>query len=234
MPLISAYNIHKTYRLGKVSVPVLRGLDFEVNEGEWVAVLGSSGSGKSTLLHILGALDTPDSKKGSVKYGDLNVLSSSGSSQNQYRNKEVGFIFQFYHLLPEMNVLENTTIPAMVRYGYLGYLKRRKEIRSEAQQILEAFGMGDRLKHRPNELSGGERQRVAIARALINDPKLVLADEPTGNLDAKTGSQILDVIEEMHTTRKKTLVMVTHDPNTAARANRIVQLEAGLIKSVEV
>lgn len=230
MPLIIGRDLHKTYRLGKVDVPVLRGADVEVQDGEWVAVLGASGSGKSTLLHLLGGLDRPDRNGGEVHFRDRNVNRFSAAEVNRYRNVSVGFVFQFYHLLPELNVLENTTLPAMVRYGRVGYVRRRGAVRRRGEELLDAFGLAHRLKHRPAELSGGERQRVAIARALLNEPDVLLADEPTGNLDANTGGQILDVIAETHR-RGQTIVMVTHDKSIAERADRIIQLRDGRLQN---
>ncbi len=227
-PILQVRAIHKTYRLGRVDVPVLRGLDLDVREGEWVAVLGASGSGKSTLLHLCGALDRPDRNGGSITYRGQNLSGWTTSEKDRYRNMTVGFVFQFYHLLPEMTVLENTALAAMVRYGRFGYSMRRRQVQRRAGELLEAFGLSERVRHKPAELSGGERQRVAIARALMNEPQLLLADEPTGNLDAVTGSQILDVIAETHK-QGQTIVMVTHDRAIAGRADRLVQLTAGRI-----
>ncbi|MBL1217178.1 MAG: ABC transporter ATP-binding protein [Planctomycetes bacterium] len=230
--LISARNVHKTYRLGRILVPVLHGVDLDVKAGEWVAVLGASGSGKSTLLHILGSLDRPDEqdgKRGTVSFHGQDVHQQSAWVQNEYRNGKVGFVFQFYHLLPEMTVAENTALAAMIRLGRFGYQKHHHEIREAANTLLDAFGLGDRLDHRPAELSGGERQRVAIARALMNEPEILLADEPTGNLDSVTGGQILDVVARTHSERGLAIVMVTHDQTVADRADRIVSLESGRI-----
>lgn len=231
MPIISAQNLHRTYRLGRVSVPVLRGVDLSVDEGEWVCVLGASGSGKSTLLHLLGALDRPDrTPKATVQFRDHDVFAKSSREQDRYRTRSVGFVFQFYHLLPELTVLENTALGAMVRYGRFGYLRRKGDIRARAEALLDSFSMQPRLRHRPSELSGGERQRVAIARALMNEPDILLADEPTGNLDSETGGRILDVIGNLHT-KGQTIVMVTHDQRIAERADRIVRLESGQLVS---
>ncbi len=226
--ILEVRSLRKTYRLGRVDVPVLKGLDFNVSAGEWVAVLGASGSGKSTLLHLCGALDRPDRDGGSIRFHDEEINQWSTAAKDRYRNTAVGFVFQFYHLLPEMNVLENTALAAMVRYGRFGYMMRRKQLEQRAGEVLDAFGLGDRLRHKPAELSGGERQRVAIARALMNEPELLLADEPTGNLDAVTGSQILDVIAATHK-KGQAIVMVTHDRAIAARADRIVELKSGRI-----
>lgn len=229
MAILTATNLHKTYKLGQVSVPVLCGASLAVESGEWLVVVGASGSGKSTLLHLLGTLDRPDGTAGKIMFGEDEITNFSERERNVYRNRSIGFVFQFYHLLPELNIIENVAISAMVRYGRFGFRRKRKEVYARAKELLTAFGMGHRLNHRPNELSGGERQRVAIARALINDPPLLLADEPTGNLDAATGLQILDVIEKLQRERNQTLVMVTHDQAIAARADRVLHLENGLV-----
>jgi len=224
---LSATNLHKTYRLGRVDVPVLRGLDLAVEKGEWVAVAGASGSGKSTLLHLLGGLDRPDRGSGSsIEFNGRELGRFSAREFNRYRSRSVGFVFQFYHLLPELTVMENVLIAAMVR-DRLGYLRRRGEARRQARELLDLFGLSERLGHRPAELSGGERQRVAIARALVNRPDVLLADEPTGNLDRKTGSAILDQIALAQETTGQTIVMVTHDAEVAARAMRRVGLVDG-------
>lgn len=232
--ILSANNVHKTYRMGRVDVPVLRGASLHVQNGEWVAILGASGSGKSTMLHILGGLDRPDSGeqvKCSVAFEGRDLTSMSSRELDDYRNINVGFVFQFYHLLPELTVVENTLLPAMRRYGKFGYIARKKDLLVQAVRVLESFGLGHRLKHRPSELSGGERQRTAIARALMNDPPVLLADEPTGNLDHKTGEAILDAIARVRdgADRRRTIVMVTHDKEVAARADRIVHLVDGKV-----
>ncbi len=244
-PIIEARAVHKTYWLGRVAVPVLRGASISVREGEWLAILGASGSGKSTLLHLLGGLDRVDaiahvpspalttptlpSDGGSVAFRGVALESMTERARSRYRNESVGFVFQFYHLLPELSVLENVLIPAMARYGRLGFAARSATLRARGEQLLTAFGLAHRLKHRPAELSGGERQRVAIARALINDPPLLLADEPTGNLDRKTGEAILDQIADQRRRDGRTLVMVTHDRTIAERADRVVELEDGQV-----
>lgn len=226
--ILAASNLHKTYFLGRVAVPVLRGADFAVREGEWVAILGASGSGKSTLLHLLGDLDQPDPQDGSITFQGRDLSSMSRYERNTYRNRSIGFIFQFYHLLPELNVLENTFLPSLVGIGRLRYYRTRAQLRQRAASLLESFGLGHRLKHRPRELSGGERQRVAIARALMNQPQILLADEPTGNLDERTGREILDLIAQQHRAGL-TIVMVTHDRSIADRADRIVELHDGRV-----
>ncbi|MFO0830108.1 MAG: ABC transporter ATP-binding protein [Phycisphaerales bacterium] len=227
MPLLSAQHLRKTYRMGRIDVPVLRDASLDVASGEWVAVIGSSGSGKSTLLHLLGGLDRPDRNSGEVRFDGAVVSDLSPSGMNRYRNRNVGFVFQFYHLLPELTVIQNAMLPAMVGRSPLAWLAWAS-LRRRALELLDAFGLAHRLNHRPSELSGGERQRVAIARALVNDPKVLLADEPTGNLDAKTGGEILSVIRTLHE-RGLTVVMVTHDPAIAAQADRRVALVDGAI-----
>jgi lipoprotein-releasing system ATP-binding protein len=227
--LMRADNLYKTYRLGRVNVPVLKGTSLDVAAGEWLAILGASGTGKSTLLHLLGGLDKPDAEGGGVFFEGRALSARSRRQRNHYRNRSVGFVFQFYHLLSELNVLENTYLPALVGlprwryYGTIGGLRKR------AADLLESFGLGHRLRHRPRELSGGERQRVAIARALMNEPRVLLADEPTGNLDVSTGAGILDLIARQHGAGL-TIVMVTHDPAIADRADRVTHLADGRIQ----
>jgi lipoprotein-releasing system ATP-binding protein len=226
--------VRKTYRLGRVDVPVLHGVDLDLRPGEWVAILGASGSGKSTLLHLLGGLDRPDKARNGrdrarIEFEGRDLASLSPRELDRYRAQSVGFVFQFYHLLPELNVLDNVLLGRMIRHGRLGYIRARGPARARAGEILGAFGLGERLRHRPAELSGGERQRVAIARALMNDPLLLLADEPTGNLDRKTGSAILDVLAAIRAERGQTMLMVTHDPEIASRADRVVHLVDGRV-----
>jgi len=229
LTLLECERVSKTYRLGRVDVPVLRGVSMRVEEGEWVCVLGASGSGKSTLLHLLGGLDRPDAKAGGVRYRGEALEGMTPRGLDRYRSERVGFVFQFYHLLPELTVLENALAPAMIRHGRLGYMRRRETLRKDASDLLGHFGLSHRLRHRPAELSGGERQRVAIARAMLNEPDVLLADEPTGNLDRATGAQILDAIGEVRRRRGHAIVMVTHDEETAARADRRLTLEDGRI-----
>ncbi|MFO0875246.1 MAG: ABC transporter ATP-binding protein [Phycisphaerales bacterium] len=291
--LLEAINIRKTYRLGRVMVPVLRGASLAVQAGEWVAILGASGSGKSTLLHLLGDLDRDDDDGRAVVHRGRTLAEFTPLECNRYRNETIGFVFQFYHLLPELDVLENTLLPGMVRgalrpgwqwttaaaiggaagllvgalgarlaggsaasspaaiataaaaggvagavavpalLAELGGIRARlsaaqRARRSRAIELLDSFGLGHRLAHRPRELSGGERQRVAIARALLNQPAVLLADEPTGNLDQRTGEEILDLLAEQHR-RGMAIVMVTHDPAIAARADRRVVLRDGVV-----
>ena len=216
-PLLRAKAVRKTYQLGRADVPVLSGVDLDVHEGEWLAIVGSSGSGKSTLLHV---------DSGPIEFLGEDLRAFSPARENRYRNRDVGFVFQFYHLLPELTVLENAMIPALVGMGRLRYASEKRAIIERATELLEDFGLAHRLKHRSSELSGGERQRVAIARALMNRPRVLLADEPTGNLDAKTGHGILDLIAGRHGAGT-TVVMVTHDAAIAARASRHILLTDG-------
>lgn len=227
MVLARATKLHKSYSLGKTKVSVLRGVNLEVREGEMLAVTGSSGCGKSTLLHILGALDAPD--QGTVLFAGEDLFAANTWRRDAFRNRDVGFVFQFYHLLPEFNVLENVLMPRMVGTSTLNWFSSRKNAKAKAAEILETVGLKDRLKHRPKELSGGERQRVAIARAIMNEPRFLLADEPTGNLDAKMGKGIMDCLRGLNQ-RGQTIVLVTHDPLIAEHADRQVRLVDGRIE----
>ena len=227
--LLEAEHVRKTYRLGRHDVPVLKGASMAVAEGEWVSIVGSSGSGKSTLLHLLGGLDRPDADSGPITFAGEDLRRFGAARQNRYRNHDIGFVFQFYHLLPELTVLENAMLPSLVGLSRLAWLTgRRAELRDRAAELLGTCGLGHRLKHRPAELSGGERQRVAIARALINKPRVLLADEPTGNLDVRTGGGILDLLAERQA-EGLTMVMVTHDQSVAARAHRQVKIVDGRV-----
>ena len=225
--MIKAENITKSYTMGKTKLDVLRGVNLTIEKGRFVAVVGASGSGKSTLLHILGALDRPNS--GSVFYQKQNLAGLRWGKLNHFRNKEVGFVFQFYHLLDELTVLENVMAPAMASAGLLGWVSLKSRTRQRAHQLLERFGLKERLRHKPYELSGGERQRVAIARALINQPPLLLADEPTGNLDSRTGHGILGALKELHD-EGQTIIMVTHDERIASQASRVIRLIDGKVQ----
>ncbi|MCB9847569.1 MAG: ABC transporter ATP-binding protein [Phycisphaeraceae bacterium] len=232
MPILEARSLSRTYRLGKVDVPVLRDLSLSVAEGEWLAILGASGSGKSTLLHLLGGLDRPDRNRSNpqagVYFDGAPLAGKSRRDLDRHRARDFGFVFQFYHLLPELTALQNVTVASMVRLG-LGYAGRSREVRKVAEELLDRFGLSGRLGHRPAELSGGERQRVAIARALVNEPRVLLADEPTGNLDRATGQGILDTISDLHRDKRQTIVMVTHDPYVADRADRALRLVDGVL-----
>ncbi|MHC4636470.1 MAG: ABC transporter ATP-binding protein [Planctomycetota bacterium] len=228
--IIRAENIHKSYRMGAAEVKVLKGLNLSVKKGEFLAIVGASGSGKSTILHILGDLDKPD--KGVVRYEEQDLSRQSGRDLNKYRNETIGFVFQFYHLLDELNILENVYLPTMTGKSVLGWLTCRKQAKKRAQELLERLGLAERIRHKPYQLSGGERQRVAIARALMNKPRLILADEPTGNLDSLTGNGILKVFEELNRDGQ-TIVMVTHDNRIAERAGRIIKLADGKIADME-
>lgn len=226
--ILKAEGVHKSYRMGATRVKVLKGVDLALREGESVAVIGASGSGKSTLLHILGGLDRPD--KGAVSFNGRDLNRMRAAELNKLRNEMVGFVFQFYHLLDELNVLENVFLPAMVSRGVAGWLAMRKDARARAQELLDQMGLRERQRHKPYQLSGGERQRVAIGRALMNRPRLLLADEPTGNLDSATGNDILKVFERLNQAGQ-TIVMVTHDERVARKAGRVITLVDGKIES---
>ncbi len=225
--ILKAEGVYKSYRMGPAEVRVLKGVDLAVKKGEFVAIVGASGSGKSTILHILGALDRPD--KGVVRFEGRDLSGFGAGELNRFRNRMVGFVFQFYHLLDELNVLENVVLPAMVSATVVGWLGNRKRAKKRAGELLEELGLGERQRHKPYQLSGGERQRVAIGRALMNEPKVLLADEPTGNLDSVTGNGILDVLERLNG-RGQTIVMVTHDERIARRASRTITLADGKMR----
>jgi len=224
--MIGTEEIYKSYRMGATKVNVLKGVNLTVEKGEFVAIIGASGSGKSTLLHILGALDRPD--KGVVRFEDRDLNSFSAGELNRFRNKMVGFVFQFYHLLDELSVLENVYLPTMASKSVAGWLACRKQAKERAKELLAQLGLDERADHKPYQLSGGERQRVAVGRALMNEPELLLADEPTGNLDSVTGNGILDVLEKLNKAGQ-TIIMVTHNEGIAKRAGRIIKLIDGKI-----
>jgi lipoprotein-releasing system ATP-binding protein len=225
--LLAAKKLEKSYCKGRVEVPVLKGVDFAVRPGEFVAIVGQSGSGKSTLLHLLGTLDAPDS--GEIHFEGNRIDNLPASGRDVLRNKYFGMIFQFYHLLPELTMLENVLAPIMIRFGVWNYFWKRREHVERAKQLLDMVGLSHRLTHKPRELSGGEMQRTAIARALITQPKLLLADEPTGNLDQQTGSEILAILKQLHRDQGLTILMVTHDPAIARQADRVVRLVEGKV-----
>ena len=222
-PLITARDLHKSYPVGKRTLEVLRGIDLEVVRGEFLALRGASGAGKSTLLHLLGGLDLPNA--GEIRFDGTNLRALSAGALAQWRNRRIGFIFQAYHLLPELSALENVALPARLARIAPDESARR------AVALLERVGLGQRLEHRPYELSGGEQQRVAIARALVNEPDLILADEPTGNLDSHTGGDIIQLLETLRAERQATFIMATHDAHIAARARRVIELADGQLAS---
>ena len=242
-PLLIAENIHRTYQMGRSQLAVLRGCNLRVAGGEFIAIMGKSGSGKSTLLHILGALDVP--QKGEVLFAGEPVFAPAGRRRFQagltdicfaaerhriaLRRKEFGFVFQFYYLLPELNVLENVLLTRMVGTSIFAWGGQSARARSEALDILKRLGLAERLKHKPSELSGGERQRVALARALVHQPQILFADEPTGNLDAEAGANIMGILAKLHRDGQ-TIVMVTHDPGIAQYADRTLVLEDGRLR----
>jgi lipoprotein-releasing system ATP-binding protein len=222
-----ARGLVKSYRKGPLAVPVLKGVDFHVRQGEFVAVVGQSGCGKSTLLHLLGTLDAPDA--GQIHFEGRRIDNLDLRSRDQLRNQHIGMIFQFYHLLPELSALENVLAPIMIRYGVLSYCRNKRDHTERAAKLMQMVGLSHRLTHKPRELSGGEMQRAAIARALIAQPKLLLADEPTGNLDQKTGGEILNLLRSLNRQQGLTIVMVTHDQAIARQADRVVALANGVV-----
>lgn len=222
--LIEAENLHKSYVTHKQTLEVLRGASLEVKVGETVAIIGASGAGKSTLLHVLGGLDTPDD--GKVAVAGRNLYDLSERDRTVVRATAIGFVFQSYHLLPEMDVLENVLLPAMARDRFFS---SRSKMRMRAMDLLKAVGLGDRADHTPMELSGGEQQRAALARALMNDPQVVLADEPTGNLDDATGSYVLSSLFSLTASRGHSLVLVTHNEKVAGSCNRVLRLKDGVL-----
>lgn len=222
--LIKFENIHKIYDIGSVKVHALAGIDLSIAKNEYVAIMGPSGSGKSTLMNIVGCLDTPTS--GNYSINNVNVSDMNDDQLAEIRNREIGFVFQTFNLLPRATALHNVELPLI--YNGTPASQRRKL----ASEALEKVGLADRMHHKPNELSGGQRQRVAIARALVNDPSIILADEPTGNLDSKTGDEIMEVCEEIHE-QGNTIVLVTHEEYIAEHSNRIIRLRDGLVERDE-
>jgi len=223
--ILEARDVEKTYSLGKVLVSALRGITLEIEQGEFVAIFGPSGSGKSTLLHVLGGLDRPD--KGNVYIDGINLSTLNDAKLAEVRLHKIGFVFQFFNLLPRLTALRNIELPLT-----LADMSEKESIQ-KVTDMLELVGLKDRMNHRPTELSGGEQQRVAIARALINDPKIVLADEPTGNLDTTTGWEIVRLMKRLNEEKGQTFVVVTHDQSVAETAHRMIYLKDGVIQGVK-
>jgi len=223
--MLEIKKIKKIYQMGKVKVEALKGVSFYIDKGEFVAIMGPSGSGKSTLMHIIGCLDQPT--EGNFIIGGKDVSKLNDDRLAEIRNKSIGFVFQQFNLLSRTSILHNVEIPLI----YAG--QKSKQRRKLAMQVLESVGLGDRVKHKPSEISGGEKQRAAIARALVNDPLIILADEPTGNLDTKTGSEIMDIFDKLHQ-QGHTVIMVTHEAEVAEHARRVIHLRDGLIEKDEV
>lgn len=222
--LLQTVDLHKSYFSGPEELPVLKGIDITIEAGEIVSIIGASGVGKSTLLHLLGALDRPTN--GTVLYEDQDIFGLTDRKLARFRNGELGFVFQFHHLMPEFSAIENVMMPALIAG------KNKVQAREMAAEFLKKVGLTGREKHKPGELSGGEQQRVAVARALVNEPKIVLADEPTGNLDEKTSEEVHDLLWELNEQTNQTFIIVTHNQNLAQRADRIIRLADGRAKEV--
>jgi lipoprotein-releasing system ATP-binding protein len=225
--ILAAHFIRKSYRKGPLVIPVLQGIELTVGESEFVSIVGPSGCGKTTLLHLLATLDQPDA--GEICFEGNRIDNLRVAGRDILRNRYFGMVFQFYHLLPELSVLENVLIPAMIGQGIFGYMARRRANRERARQMIELVGLSHRLKHKPRELSGGEMQRTAIARALVSNPRVLLADEPTGNLDKHTGEEIMAILRRLNREQNLTIVMVTHDSQIAAQADRTITLVDGRV-----
>ncbi|HEY1188940.1 MAG TPA: ABC transporter ATP-binding protein [Gemmata sp.] len=225
--MLIAENLQKTYRRHAVEVPVLNRLNLEVKTGEFLSIIGASGSGKSTLLHLLGTLDAPDG--GRVLLDGERIDDLPASARDHLRNRTFGYIFQFYHLLPELTAFDNVLMPAYIGHSTFNWWRTRGQWRRRAEDLLRKVGLGHRLKHRPREMSGGEMQRTAIARALLMNPRVLLADEPTGNLDAKTGGEIVHLLREINRDQKVTIVMVTHNTEIVSATDRVVRMVGGVV-----
>ena len=225
--VLQAFGVRKSFPMGQRTLEILHGVDLSLRRGELVALVGASGAGKSTLLHILGLLDDPTA--GRVEVHGVDAWREGVGHRALVRNREIGFVFQFYHLLPELTALENVLLPAMIAESRVRYRRRRRDHRRRAEALLERFEMSARAGHRPPQLSGGERQRVAMARALFHDPAILLADEPTGNLDSATGEKVLELLFEEQRRRQLSMILVTHDERLATRCERVLTMEDGLI-----
>ena len=219
--MIKVTDLRKSFSMGSHELPVIKGVDLEIHRGEFIAIVGASGAGKSTLLHIIGTLDRPTS--GTVTFDGQDLFELSDTQQAEFRNRRVGFVFQFHHLLPEFTALENACMPALVQR------RDQATVEADAQALLTEVGLASRMHHKPGELSGGEQQRVAMARALMQKPDVVLADEPTGNLDTHTGDSLFALMRELNRSRRTTFIIVTHNDKLSAQCDRIVHMQDGMI-----
>jgi lipoprotein-releasing system ATP-binding protein len=226
--LLQAVDLHKTYRKNAIEIPVLAGLSVEVSAGEFLSIVGHSGSGKSTLLHLLGTLDKPD--QGQILLDGKRIDNQPSRERDKLRNATFGYIFQFYHLLPELTTLENVLLPQMIAHSFWGWRRHRVAMRLRATELLERVHLGHRLRHRPCELSGGEMQRAAIARALMSRPRILLADEPTGNLDAESGEEVIRLLRDLNRQNGLTIIMVTHNRDLVTATDRVVRLVGGRVE----
>ena len=227
--VLSARGIYKSYHKDKIEVPVLRGVDVDVSTGLVTALVGRSGSGKSTLMHLMATLDQPD--RGEIYFRGQRMDNASSRQRDRFRNRDIGIIFQFYHLLPELSAIENVMAPQMIGRSLWNYFSNRKEIRMRAEAMLDRVGLKHRATHKPSEMSGGEMQRAAIARALMTDPSLLLADEPTGNLDTETGHEILKLLAELNQNDGLTILMITHDESIAENADVCHRMKDGQLET---
>ncbi len=222
--MIKLENVVRVYQMGKTQVQALRGLNLEISDGEFVAIMGPSGSGKSTLMHLVGGLDLPT--QGQVVLDGVDIAQQNGNQLAELRGKKIGFVFQTFNLVPTLSALKNVELPMVFQKV------PRRERYERAKKLLEQVGLGDRLNHKPSELSGGECQRVALARALANDPQILLADEPTGNLDAESGEQIMQILKKLNEEKKMTIIVVTHNPEVARYAHRVIRMRYGQIEEI--
>lgn len=225
--VLRARDVKKSYRIARRELPILHGCDLELARGERLALMGPSGAGKSTFLHVLGLLDRPTAGSVEIDGDDAWRLPLEGRAR--LRNERLGFVFQFYHLVAELTALENVLLPAMIRWNSFTFDSKKAELQDRARELLGRFGLQERLKHRPPQLSGGERQRVALARALFHDPPILIADEPTGNLDRETGEKVLELLFEEQARRQLSLLLVTHDERLAERCERVARMDAGRV-----
>lgn len=230
--VLACKGLVKSYHKANIEIPVLRGVDLTVEAGAFTAIIGQSGSGKSTMLHLLATLDQPDS--GSISFEGNRIDNLPARSRDRLRNRYISMVFQFYHLLPELTTLENVLLPSMISSSVVQYWAKKGSYRKRATELIELVGLGHRLKHRPRELSGGEMQRVAIARSLMLEPKVLLADEPTGNLDTKTGEGIMNILRNLNQNQGLTIVMVTHDHAVAEQSDTVLRMVEGRIENDKV
>lgn len=223
--LLETDNLRKSYSSGEKTIEILKGIQLRIEKGDYLSVIGPSGVGKTTLLNVIGLLDPPS--KGTIQFQGEEITGAGEGKQSRVRNQNIGFVFQFYHLIPELTALENVYLPSMIEFGGTQWIGRKHSVKQRARKLMNQVELSDRTDHYPSELSGGERQRVAIARAMVQNPDLLICDEPTGNLDQKTGDVILELIEEMYEQNETAIIMASHDTEQAVRADRVYELQDG-------